>query len=109
MDETYINICGQWKYPYRAVDGLGHTVDFLLTAKRDVAAARQSKYLNNLIEQDHRAIKRRTGPMPGFKHFHYAARIMAGIEVMHMIRKGQWAGPEGQVMSAAELFFSLAY
>ena len=105
MDETYIQVDGQWKYLYRAVDRLGHTVDFLLTAKRDQAAARrfferaigfddvpekinidksgantaavrsmiadngleitlrQSKYLNNLVEQDHRAIKRRTRPM----------------------------------------------
>ena len=70
---------------------------------------RQSKYLKNLVEQDHRAIKRRTRPMLGFKDFHCAAKIIAGIEVMHMIRKGQWAGPEGQVMSAAELFYSLAF
>jgi len=70
---------------------------------------RQSKYLNNLIEQDHRAIKRRTRPMLGFKEFRCAAKIIAGIEVMHMIRKDQWAGSEGQVMSAAELFYSLAY
>ena len=40
MDETYIQVGGQWKYLYRAVDRLGHTVDFLLTAKRDHAAAR---------------------------------------------------------------------
>src|SRR5471030_2563706 len=151
MDETYIRVNGEWKYLYRAVDRLGHTVDFLLTARRDVAAARrfferaidlndvpekitidksgantaavrgliddsgiaielrQSKYLNNLVEQDHRAIKRRTRPMLGFKDFHAAAKIIAGIETMHMIRKGQLAGPEGQVMSAAELFYSLAF
>ncbi len=75
MDETYIKIKGQWKYLYRAVDTAGQTIDFLLTAKRDAAAAlvtlnadkaedetitiRQSKYLNNLIEQYHRNIKRR--------------------------------------------------
>jgi transposase-like protein len=41
MDETYIQVGGQWKYLYRAVDRLGHTVDFLLTAKRDHAAARR--------------------------------------------------------------------
>ena len=70
---------------------------------------RRSLTLNNLIEQDHRAIKRRIRPMPGFKDFHCAAKIIAGIEVMHMIRKGQWAGPEGQVMSSAELFYSLAF
>ena len=40
MDETYILVGGQWKYLYRAVDNLGQTVDFLLTAHRDLAAAR---------------------------------------------------------------------
>jgi transposase-like protein len=41
VDETYVLVSGQWKYLYRAVDRLGHTVDFLLTARRDVAAARR--------------------------------------------------------------------
>ena len=41
MDETYILVAGQWKYLYRAVDRVGETVDFLLTAKRDLAAARR--------------------------------------------------------------------
>ena len=99
MDETYIKVKGVWKYLYRAVDKQGKTVDFLLTAKRNMAAAkrffdkamgangdpgkvtmdksgankaaidainagrdvpivvRQVKYLNNIVEQDHRAIK----------------------------------------------------
>ncbi|VEA96752.1 transposase [Yersinia pseudotuberculosis] len=39
MDETYIKVKGPWKYLYRAVDTAGQTVDFLLTAKRDAAAA----------------------------------------------------------------------
>jgi len=69
---------------------------------------RQSKFLNNLVEQDHRAIKRRTRPMLGFKDFRCVAMLIAGIETMHMIRKAQRGGPEGQVMSAAELFYSLA-
>jgi transposase-like protein len=40
-DETYINVKGRWTYLYRAIDKQGHTVDFLLTAKRDVAAAKR--------------------------------------------------------------------
>jgi transposase-like protein len=51
---------------------------------------RSSKYLNNLIEQDHRGIKSRTGPMLGFKNFDCAAITVAGIELLHRIRKGQF-------------------
>ena len=150
MDETYIKVSGQWKYLYRAVDREGDTVDFLLTAKRDLAAARrflerainlhdvpekitidksgantaaiesvkanacvdilmrQNKYLNNIVEQDHRAIKRITRPMMGFKSFWSAKIIVAGIETMHMIKKGQMDCPNGQTMSAADQFYSLA-
>ncbi|OXC77958.1 Mobile element protein [Caballeronia sordidicola] len=50
---------------------------------------RQLKYLNNVVEQDHRAVKRITRPMLGFKDFRCARIILSGIEVMHMIRKGQ--------------------
>ncbi|WP_407691510.1 IS6 family transposase [Robbsia andropogonis] len=50
---------------------------------------RQQKYLNNIVEQDHRAIKRRTRPMTGFKNFRCARMILGGIETMHMVRKGQ--------------------
>ena len=49
----------------------------------------QVKYLNNILEQDHRFIKRITRPMMGFKAFHSAAATLAGIETAHMIRKGQ--------------------
>ncbi len=52
---------------------------------------RQVKYLNNILEQDHRFIKRITRPMLRFKAFHSAAATIAGIEVAHMIRKGQIA------------------
>jgi transposase-like protein len=52
---------------------------------------RQIKYLNNIVEQDHRAIKRQTRPMLGFKSFWSAGVTLAGIEIMHMIRKGQLA------------------
>jgi transposase-like protein len=149
MDETYIKVKGQWKYLYRAVDSAGQTIDFLLTAKRDAAAAlrffrkairqhgepevvtidksgantaalaalnagkskddaitvRQQKYLNNLVEQDHRNIKRRVRPMLGFKSFRRAQEVLAGIEVVAMIRKGQYQHPEGDGLSPAEQFY----
>ncbi|MBK0167411.1 IS6 family transposase [Klebsiella sp. S69] len=152
MDETYIKVKGQWKYLYRAVDTDGQTIDFLLTAKRDTAAAlrffckairrhgepevvtidksgastaalatvnankseeevitiRQNKYLNNLIEQGHRNIKRRIRLMPGFKSFRRAQTILAGIELLHMIRKGQYQHPAGDGMPPAEQFYVLA-
>jgi putative transposase len=67
---------------------------------------RQVKYLNNIVEQDHRAIKRLVRPMLGLKSFRLAAVTLAGIELMHMIRKGQLL-PTGE-MCPARLFYSLA-
>ena len=67
---------------------------------------RQAKYLNNIVEQDHRAIKRKTRPLLGFKSFWSAAITLAGIELMHMIRKGQMKGA-GQTRPAQQ-FYSLA-
>jgi putative transposase len=133
VDETYVKVNGQWKYLYRAVDKEGNTVAFPLRAHRDKAAAfryfskaidqngepttitvdksganlaalealnaeratpikvRQNKYLNNIVEQDHRAIKR---------------IILSGIEIMHMIRKGQMRD-DGIAATAADQFYSL--
>ena len=69
---------------------------------------RHSKYLNNLIEQDHRAVKRLVRPMLEFKSFWAARCTIAGIEVMHAIRKGQ-LGPTGTVSpTPAEQFYALA-
>jgi putative transposase len=68
---------------------------------------RQVKYLNNIVEQDHRAIKRITRPMLGFKSFRAARAILAGIELMHMIRKGQFM-PKGEGMSFSDQFYALA-
>src|SRR5216683_42934 len=70
---------------------------------------RKIKYLNNIVEQDHRAVKRLTRPMLGFKAFDAAQSTLVGIELMHMIKKRQMvmeAGAEG--LTAAELFYSLA-
>ena len=69
---------------------------------------RQNKYLNNIVEQDHRGVKRVTQPMLGFKSFWSARIVIAGIETMHMIRKGQMDCPAGSTASAANQFYSLA-
>ena len=70
---------------------------------------RQSKYLNNIVEQDHRAIKRVVRPMLGFKTFRCASIVIAGIEIMHMIRKGQLGSIKERASSAANRFYSLAF
>lgn len=134
LDETYIKLKGHWVYLYRGVDKEGQTIDFFLSAQRDIAAAkrflqqaiekrgipqkltldgyaasheavgelqkegllpaelkvRTSKYLNNLIEQDHRRVKQRVRPMLGFKRFDHAAITITGIELVHQIKKKQF-------------------
>jgi IS6 family transposase len=133
-DGIYIRVKGEWVYLYRAVDATGQTIDFLVSAKRDAAAAkrffrkalrrphmvnprtitvdknaayptatkamkragelwrfaklRQVKFLNNIVEQDHRRIKRLVRPGLGFKSFTTASGTITGYEVMAMIRKG---------------------
>lgn len=62
-----------------------------LDPKRQIEI-RQIKYLNNLVEQDHRFIKKRTRPTLGFKNFHSAAATISGIENIRMIQKGQILG-----------------
>jgi transposase-like protein len=77
--------------------------------RQNPIAIRQVKYLNNIVEQDHRGVKRVTRPMLGFKAFGAAQDTLVGIELMHMIRKKQMvmeAGEEGR--TAAEQFYSLA-
>jgi len=69
----------------------------------DLTKLRSSKYLNNLIEQDHRNVKSRLGPMLGLKSFTSATTTIQGIELMHRIRKGQFdlrgLGTQGQTSS----------
>jgi transposase-like protein len=70
---------------------------------------RQVKYLNNIVEQDHRAVKRLARPRLGFKSFDAAQATLAGIELMHMLKKRQLiveAGDEG--LTAVEQFYALA-
>jgi IS6 family transposase len=74
---------------------------------------RQCKFLNNIVEQDHRRVKRLVRPGLGFDSFHTARRTLAGYQVMAMIRKGQVRGIGGQDMRAqatfvAELFQTVA-
>jgi putative transposase len=69
---------------------------------------RQCKYLNNIVEQDHRAVKRKVRPMLGFKSFGAACRTIAGIEVMHAIRKGQLPSAGNAPQTPAEQFYALA-
>jgi putative transposase len=60
------------------------------------------------VEQDHRAVKSKTRPMLGFKSFHAATNVLAGIELMHMVRKGQMAMAGCVGLSFAEQFYALA-
>jgi putative transposase len=149
VDETYIKVKGVWRYLYRAVNKHGKTVDFLLTAERDKAAAkrffdkamgangdpnkvamdksgakkavidainssrdvpmlvRQIKYLNNIVEQHHRAIKRVTRLMLNLKLFRSAGSVLAGNELMNMIRNGQFAIDGAEAISFADQFSAL--
>ena len=69
---------------------------------------RQVKYLNNVVEQDHRGIKRITNAMLGFKSFDSASITLNGIEIVHMLRKRQLQSQDNSVKKLAEIFYSLA-
>jgi transposase-like protein len=69
---------------------------------------RQVKYLNNMVEQDHRGVKRVTRPMLGFKSFAAAQSTLVGVELMHMLRKGQLEDGVEQGLTAAEQSYALA-
>jgi putative transposase len=72
-------------------------------------AIRQVKYLNNVVGKDHRAVKRVIRPMLGFKSFEAAQYTLAGVELMHMIKKRQLVVEEGEgVLTPAAQFYTLA-
>tara|TARA_B110000902_G_scaffold189710_1_gene214797 strand:- start:26 stop:592 length:567 start_codon:yes stop_codon:yes gene_type:complete len=78
------------------IDKSGANKSGIRTINRDLLTVRkikirQCKYLNNIVEQDHRNIKRRISIDTGFKDFESAKRTLAGIEVVHIVRKGQIA------------------
>lgn len=80
-----------------------------INARRDMPIlVRQVKYLNNIVEQDHRAIKRITRPMLNFRSFGATGSVLAGIELIHMIRKGQFVIDGADPMSLADQFSMLA-
>jgi transposase, IS6 family len=154
-DGIYIRVKGEWVYLYRAVDAAGQTIDFVLSAKRDAAAAkrffrkalkqshtvnprtitvdknaaypiatkamkwdgelwrfaklRQVKVLNNIVEQDHRRIKRLVRPGLGFKSFTTAPQTIAGYEAMAMIRKGQIVRAPANDMGAQRDFIAALF
>nr|WP_306309318.1 IS6 family transposase [Xenorhabdus anantnagensis] len=70
--------------------------------KEELIVIRQNKYLNNLIEQDHRNVKRRISLMLGFKHFRQTQTVLAGIELVSMLRKGQYPQEPGYPIRCAE-------
>ena len=70
------------------------------------ARLRQCKFLNNMVEQDHRRVKRLVRPGLGFGGFHTARRTLAGYEAMAMVRKGQVRGIGGRDMRAQASFIA---
>jgi putative transposase len=82
------------------------TLDAINAGRETPIKIRQTKYLNNIIVQDHRAIKRRTRPMLGFKKFRCARILLGGIEMAHMIANGQMKD-NGVRQTPAEQCYSL--
>ena len=69
----------------------------------------QVKYLNNIVEQDHRTIKRIVRLVFGFKSFRCASILITGIGTMHMIQKAQLDRPTAHASTAASQLYSLAF
>ncbi|MBA8862474.1 putative transposase [Ochrobactrum anthropi] len=124
VDKTYIKVKVKWTYRCRAVDrdSVSHKVIIdksganlagaqaannilKITGTGKLMEILQVKYLNSILEQDHRFIKRITKHMLGYKEFHLASAAIAGIEVAHMIRKKPFANDN---RSPFEVFVDLA-
>jgi putative transposase len=87
--------------------GIKYFLNLICFKNRVGIKLRQNKYLNNIIEQDHRAIKRILKIMLGLKSFRSAAITLAGIEIMHMIKKGQMIYSASYPLTPAQQFYSL--
>ena len=103
MDETYVKIKGKWAYLYRAVDKAGRTVDFLLRAHRDKAAAR--RYFEKAIDQN--GAPETVKPMKGFKDFRCARLILSGHRNDAYDPERTVEKEHGTHQSTAEQFYSL--
>jgi len=103
MAETYMKISGDWKYLYRAVDKAGRTVDFLLRAHRDKAAAR--RYFEKAIDQN--GAPETVKPMKGFKDFRCARLILSGHRNDAYDPERTVEKEHGTHQSTAEQFYSL--
>ena len=76
-------------------------LDQIIIAGEKGIEIRQCKYLNNLVEQDHRQIKKLCRATLGFRNFHCTQKTLTGFELMHMIRKGQMLQTGERTMSPA--------
>ena len=95
-----------------AIDKSGSNKAAIVSIQDDsglAIAMRQSKYLNNIVEQDHRAVKRVTRPMLGFKTFRCARILIAGVKTMPMIRKSPLGDIKDRASSAGNQFYSLPF
>jgi hypothetical protein len=98
--------------PLITIDGSEANAAAIRTSNQEhgtTITIRQVKYVNHLVEQDHRSVKRVTRPMLGFKSFDAAQATLVGIELMHMPKKGQLALEErAKGLTPAEPFYALA-
>jgi len=95
-----------------AVDKSGSNKAAIVSIQTDTDLAitlRQLTYLNNIVEQDHRAVKRVTRPMLGFKTFRCARILIAGVKTMPMIRKSPLGDIKDRASSAGNQFYSLPF